>query len=336
VITVVDDSRFVGQSQFTPMLPGDDSLVPYGEDSTVMIRKVVCTSSSIASVLPYLDNGVLVGCTICRKYIKETTYHLKNSSGSRRVDTFYIDHRASSEYGGYVISTDERRIKSVVGFSRYELPLRPGEETQFKVEEEVIHSVDHRGVSDIERLLASRTIGPVIPSPLRRELDVMISHTRCTDLIRRVCQLGTLSEEEMASLQSFLSALPQDDASLPLPLPQDTLSSLFEIIREARALSSEISVLTAQAQVQSKSIQSITDNQKRLRDNLERLKEHGNSALVRRYLDDMNADEDKIIVARKALLELEAHADALKERSGAADRRAKKSAEAILKAWSNQ
>jgi hypothetical protein len=39
VVSVLEGGRFVGQSPFTPMLPGDDQLVPYGLDSTVSISR---------------------------------------------------------------------------------------------------------------------------------------------------------------------------------------------------------------------------------------------------------------------------------------------------------
>merc|ERR1711991_278808 len=74
-ITVVDDDHFVGQSQFTPMIPGDDSLIHYGQDSTIMIRKLVSTYPDIQSIDQILDEGKVVGCKVVHKTVKKTTYH---------------------------------------------------------------------------------------------------------------------------------------------------------------------------------------------------------------------------------------------------------------------
>jgi len=63
-ITVVDDGHFVGQSQFTPMIPGDDCLVPYGEDSTIMIRRAESNASFVQSVNERVVEGSLVGCVV--------------------------------------------------------------------------------------------------------------------------------------------------------------------------------------------------------------------------------------------------------------------------------
>lgn len=38
-IAVFEDGRFVGQTEFAPMLPGDDQIVSYGLDSTINIAK---------------------------------------------------------------------------------------------------------------------------------------------------------------------------------------------------------------------------------------------------------------------------------------------------------
>ena len=46
-------------------------------------------------------------------------------------------------------------------------------------------------------------------------------------------------------------------------------------------------------------------NQDRLRQNLKSLEEHGNSALVKRYLKDMSCEEDDLIRKRKEIESLE-------------------------------
>ena len=36
-VSVLEAGKFIGQAQFVPMLPGDEQLVPHGEDSTVSV-----------------------------------------------------------------------------------------------------------------------------------------------------------------------------------------------------------------------------------------------------------------------------------------------------------
>ena len=40
----------VSQSAFTPMLPGDEQLVPYGEDSTLSVVRGVTQASAVSAV----------------------------------------------------------------------------------------------------------------------------------------------------------------------------------------------------------------------------------------------------------------------------------------------
>ena len=53
-IAVFDDDRIVSQATFTPLMPKDDTLISYGEDSTI---SVVCTkeetSHNVTAVVPY-------------------------------------------------------------------------------------------------------------------------------------------------------------------------------------------------------------------------------------------------------------------------------------------
>lgn len=63
--------------------------------------------------------------------------------------------------------------------------------------------------------------------------------------------------------------------------------------------------LIRQIKRENDSINTVVDNQKRLRENLEKLTEHhGESQLVRRYLEDMNKDEDILLEAHKKTLAL--------------------------------
>merc|ERR1711977_338650 len=87
-----------------------------------------------ASTVERVD-GHAKGCRITHKSVRGTRYVVKNNT-DRTVQKFYIDHSASTDHGGYVISTSKSRVKSVTGFSRYEVALGPFEEVTVEVTEE--------------------------------------------------------------------------------------------------------------------------------------------------------------------------------------------------------
>ena len=303
-ITVVDDDHFVGQSQFTPMIPGDDSLIHYGQDSTIMIRKLVSTHPDIQSIDQILDEGKVVGCKVVHKTVKKTTYHLHNSSSTRRVDSFYIDHSASSENGGYIITTTEKRTKSVTGYARFELSLPPGEQIEFTVDEEVLYSINHIGHTDIQPLLKSRTMAPVINAnpDLKKSLNRIITKSSVIDNIRNITNGAvSVSNEAIVNLQKLADELFMTSHSHL----SGKLTTIFEKVDEAKKLSSDDKNLVRQIKLESNSIDTVVDNQKRLRENLTKLTEHhGESQLVRRYLEDMMSDEDTLLEARRKVLNL--------------------------------
>merc|ERR1712224_214474 len=45
-MSIFDDDRFVSQINFTPMVPGDDELIEYGEDSSVDVARKVTEGSN--------------------------------------------------------------------------------------------------------------------------------------------------------------------------------------------------------------------------------------------------------------------------------------------------
>ena len=324
VITVVDEGHFVGQSQFTPMVPEDDALVPYGEDSTVMIRRSVTSASHVVAVTEKQVHGHLAGCMVEHKTVKTTKYHLRNSSSIRHVDSFYIDHSASNQNGGDIITTCDRRTKSVTGFSRYELALPPAEEVEFTVEEEVLYTTHYSLVRELREQLKSRTVGPVMSPALRNGLERLITRDSALSIMRSIStKAAAVSNDDIAQLRTLAAEYLQPVSDTSLLISVDTL---IAEVNEAKVFNAEESVVTRQMLLQINSIETVVNNQKRLRDNLEKLTEHGNSALVRRYLDDMNQDEDTLMAARQKVLDLTEQREGLREQLSKLERGIKKEA----------
>lgn len=318
-ITVVDDGRFVGQSQFTPMIPGDDALIHYGQDSTIMIRKLVTIKPAVQSLDTIVDRSKkIIGCKVVHKTIKQTTYHLHNSSESRQIDSFYIDHSASSENGGYIITTTEKRTKSVTGYARFELTLPPGEQIEFTVEEEALYTAKHIGLKNVQMLLASGgSIDAVMDScpRLLHIFNVAFERMAVIEGVRSITATVDFDKEENIGTGAVVLpsndslACLQENANKLFKTHDSHLSPKFDAILEnvnaAKKMNDDEKSLIRQIKRENDSINTVVDNQKRLRENLEKLTEHhGESQLVRRYLEDMNKDEDILLEAHKKTLAL--------------------------------
>jgi ubiquitin len=164
--------RFVGQSVFVPMLPGDDQLVAHGEDSSVSVTRSHpkalqrATVESVRLIPPEEQEGQqvhqqkqkLLGSKLELGYLecRATRYVIKNNS-DENVRRLYVDHSALNTHGGFVITTTTQRVKSALGggFARYALSLAPGEEADFVVEEEARHTRVHSSLLALKQFLST-------------------------------------------------------------------------------------------------------------------------------------------------------------------------------------
>jgi vacuolar-type H+-ATPase subunit I/STV1 len=260
---------------------------------------------------------------------------LRNSSSARHVDAFYIDHSASSSNGGFIITTTDRRTKNVTGFSRFELTLPPGEEIDFTVEEEVTFTTQHTTVSDIKNQLKSRTVGPVVPSTLRDDLERLIVRDSVLNMMRRITSSSDILDFSNDVLEQFRNQVVEFfNLSSTSPLLAD-MDAALDLINQARSIRANETMLTRQIALETKSIDTVVHNQKRLRENLEMLKEHGNSSLVRRYLDDMNNDEDTLKESRRKVLELTEEREGLSGKRGELQQKIKKKLDTLSETFSD-
>jgi len=154
-ISVLEGGRFVAQNEFTPMVPGDDALVQYGMDTTVSVTKTnpsklqsdICESVVILSAENLAGDKIPTGCRLTHRRTKKTKYVVKNNNTERTISKFYVDHTADVKFGGFVITTEENCVKSVMGFSRYAFSIKPQEEITFVVSEEATYAkkdIEHK------------------------------------------------------------------------------------------------------------------------------------------------------------------------------------------------
>merc|ERR1712196_168000 len=75
-VSILEGGRFMGQADFTPMLPGDDQLVPYGQDTSVSITRSYpqeLQSSTVQRVEAHTDSTKrqrVTGASVIRKKVK--------------------------------------------------------------------------------------------------------------------------------------------------------------------------------------------------------------------------------------------------------------------------
>jgi ubiquitin len=310
-ITVTDGGCFVGQSQFTPMLPKDDTLIPYGVDSTVTVRRTTSglNQSTIMSITKNTNSDdVLTGCKVKRHKVITTTYYVNNCS-DRCIENFYIEHCASSQHGGFVIVTDTNCIKSVTGFSRYKVPVASLGNCEFAVVEEAFYEENYSVSNSSYSILNNRDVAASgkLDQSLRNELQEAVNRELLKDLF------SSISRSQRKCNEGSMKKLADLVASCSQSLKTKT-SQLMSQLDSLDALREDLVVKQRQTAVAKKEIDTVCSNQSRLRDNLERLsKEHASSVVVRRYLEDMNRDEDTLMAARKKILELEETEIALKK-----------------------
>jgi len=331
-VSVSEAGRLVSQSVFTPMLPGDEQLIPYGEDSTVSVTRSVARDACTSALELEYDRRpggkrVLTGVRLNDTINRRTTYTLKNNAtaapstsgtnrstgGSSDAPTadaatsvpLYIDHAASSADGGYAIVSEERSIKMTPAqnFSRYAFALAPREELLFSVDERAVTTRRASRPSEVKRLLESEQFrdgagGDVLDSPTRAALVAMMARADRDELLDTVeREIGGDASHIGAHVTAKELLAWRSAGSLPASMlgSLDTLHAL-----KAQRAEGQRKIGLAQAHVAE-----IFVNQDRLRENIRSLEKVGPNVLMKRYLSDLDKEEDDLIGTRKAIATIE-------------------------------
>nr|AAQ16627.1 ubiquitin-like protein Ublp94.4 [Acanthamoeba castellanii] len=299
LISVLEDGRFVSQSQFTPMLPGDDQLIPYGYDSTVSIVKAMPSElqedniKAIGILYSTGSNRRPVGCRQTHLKVRRTRYTVKNNSTDRAINKFYIDHNADVNHGGFVIKTMESCIKSVTGFNRFQFYLPPQGEIEFVVAEEATYTTD---------LLTTGSLVQFVKQHAPDLLLAVAMEEKTLDIFKGII----IREEAHAALQSLESGRFSDrqvsdwasGSSVGGKLLDEKILTAAQKVLELRAETAE---MQRQIDNHKRHIDKVFQNQNRLRENIRSLDKMTNSDLMKRYLNDLNVEEDDLISTRKEI-----------------------------------
>jgi len=290
---------------FAPMLPDDDQLIPFGYDSTVGIIKSMpekLQSTTVERVeITYATEQHIKrpdGCCLINKQIKRTLYVVKNNSADRTIRKFYIDHVADASHGGFIITTKDNCIKSVMGFSRFEFNLPPLAVVEFVVTEEAIYSTDVNW--DLPNFIIRRVPRLILDGVMKDEtLSILKGIVKRTNARTA---LTAIEQERFTDLNlTNWRAGTSVDSTTPI-LGPEFLDAVEKILNQKK-LSAE-----TQKQVDSlnSNIQKIFQNQKRLRDNILSLEKISAVDLMKRYLSDLDKEEDDLAATRVKIDGLEA------------------------------
>jgi len=303
-MSIFDDDRFVSQINFTPMIPGDDELIEYGEDSSVDVARKVTEGSNkdeiIRCELTYIDCSGRQkndGIQVCYQAKRETKYTIKNCSSEKSVSKLYVDHTASPLHGGFVITTQDKCVKKTANFSRFEFNLAPEQEIEFCVKEEAQYGRQLRSLYDLlsfhKKIIPQLVASNKVSKQFMSDLEGLIA-------------LRQLKEELTKLRNGHINQADIDRCKVIM-----TKSYLRVVIQETEkwlVLKNKIEEKKRSIKTQKSNKEDIKEIQARLRENIKNF-EHvvNNSAtnkLLERYLKDLNKQEDELINCNKLVEKL--------------------------------
>jgi len=310
-VSVLDDGRLISQSPFTPMLPGDEQLIPFGQDSTHSITSTVQSTSCVTKVQSLLSlpgGGVVVaphrasasgnasmhtvGARLTHRHEKTTRYTIRNNAVGES-SMLYVEHWADPRHNGFVITTADRAIKQTTAFSRYAVQLEPGEEVTFDVVEVATTSGHLEAGKDIQAQLLSvhpklKFADGALDDQTRTALKAYVAMVERRNLLQRIKSFD-YSERDRSDWR--------EACILPLSL-LDQLDALHALKGQRAEGNRKSASLNAQ-------VDQVFRNQTRLRENIKSLEKVGTNELTKRYLKDLNQEEDSLIQTRRSLAALE-------------------------------
>ena len=301
--SVSEGGRLVAQCPFTPMLPGDEQLIPWGEDSTVSVERRVDKEAAVEKVeLHWLraeqqraaeSSGRrrrLAGCRLTHREHLTTSYTLRNNAPSGAPVTLYLDHSAAPGCGGFSVLT-EGAIKKTTAFSRFRFVLAPGEQREFTVRETAAHSSCRTTARQLRMLLDSQLRAAdsgVMAASTRALLETFIAREERAALLDKV-ERDSVTPQELKQWRE--GAL----------LPAEMLQQLEELLDHNHSREEA----GRKAAAHNAHINDCFKNQDRLRENIKSLEKVASSKLTDRYLKDLDKEEDELIQARRAIASLE-------------------------------
>jgi len=308
-VSVLEGGRFVGQTQFTPMLTDDDQIIGYALDSTVSITRTKPengqTSKTVSVQLQRSSNddhtsGRPIGCSRTVVQSSVTRYCIKNNS-KENIPRLYVDHTACTDHGGSVITTTDRCAKATTGFARYEFSVEAGQEITFEVHEEVQFEkeVPHY---QLESFLRHSVPGLISQGVMDEETQQgVVRVCRSQNLKNCLHQIRAGGFTEQSTRTWFVP--PQFDSKGEALVSKEVEDKVKTILR----LQKDKGNLQSQLAADERHVASVEQNQLRVRENFKSLeKVSAKNDLVNQYLKDMQADEVEMKESRTRMAKADA------------------------------
>jgi hypothetical protein len=274
---------------------GDDQLIPYGLNSTVSIIRSFPSdllASKVKDVsIEYDKRKKATGVTLKYHDFKGTQYVIKNNSTSKTIPKFYVDHTADTSYGGYVIVTKDRVLKSTTGWTRYQFSLKPQEEITFTVLEEASHQTT-LSIANLPTFVSKSAPSLVEEKVLKPEM---------LEMIKQLIQLNEL----MSALQQIKSERFTERQVILWKESKAVNESILSKLSSVLNYQSSLEEMARKTSSYEEYIKQVFQNQARLRENIKSMEKVANSSLVERYLKDLNQEEDNLIKSRQSIENLD-------------------------------
>ncbi|CAF1242998.1 unnamed protein product [Didymodactylos carnosus] len=287
-------------------------MINYGMDTTVAVTKSLPSNlqevkiQTIEIIYSKLDDNlttvVPTGIILHQNHTKRTKYQIKNNSVDRRVEKFYVDHSADPTLGGYIITSAENCIKSVMGFSRFQLSLDPQEVVELIVTENATSSKSIDNLTDLEKFLEKQAIE-------LQQLNVLDKSTM--EIIKRIVKFEyvSIALDYMMNPTHITETLMHDWQTRKEFLSETLMNTIMTMLN----VQHNITELNQQIQYMNEYIKSIFTNQERLRENIRSLEKVNTSDLLKRYLKDLNTEEDDLAQTRKQIKKMESEKNTLQK-----------------------
>jgi len=227
------------------------------------------------------------GCRIKHHAFKSTQYSIKNNSTDRSVNHFYIDHTADTQYGGYVITTKDHLLKSTTGWSRFYFKLAPQEQVTFVVQEEASY----------ENVISVSNFQTFITKTAPKLLERKVLKNEVLEQMKQMMKTNSLS----SALQQIKSESYTDRVVLQWKETGSISESMLKKLDAVIEHQNSVAEITRKINSHEDFVKQVFQNQSRLRENIKSLEKVSNSALVERYLKDLNQEEDNLIKTRQAV-----------------------------------
>jgi hypothetical protein len=294
------------------MLPHDDQLLVYGVDSTVSCTRRPIESIQVTNVkiLYNTSDGQIKeakGCSLFHKVTKHTTYTIKNNSTKKSIPRFYIDHTADTRYDGFVVVSKERCIKSVMGFSRYEFVEVPVQgDVSFVVEEAATFKQEIANTADLINFVSRRAPALLEQNVMDKDtlaiLKSIISRSQTLSALN-VIESSNYTERELLTWKGLFSVDPERGTILP--------KELIELLEKVIILQNRTKDIDRVINTHNEHINKVFQNQTRLRENIRSLEKLTQSDLIKRYLKDLDKEEDDLQKTRALIEQLNAEKSAV-------------------------